>query len=172
LEKKKMAFKSKDGSSHNSKFRAARKDREMSEGPRAQAYAEEGRPNQAREEELEEQVAPGIHDKVHAMAAQEHGPAHTVTITHDHEAGMHHVHAVHADGHEQHSDHADAPSAHMAAGEAAGADAGDGSDGESNPDGNYPEENEAPKGKKKKHKAEPKDTAGEENDDYEPESLD
>ena len=162
-----MAFPTKDGGKKNSKFRAARADRAYDEGQRAQANAEKGMPTEAREEALEEQIAPGIHDKVHAMAADQHGPAHTVTITHDHEAGMHHVHSMHPDGHEEHSDHADAPSAHMAAGEAAGASAG-----ESDSEGNYPEGNEPPKGKKKKHSAKPENTAGEEEDDYDVPGLD
>jgi len=37
--------------------------------------------------------------------AAEHGPAHEVHHTHDHEGGMHHVHSVHPDGYEHHSDH-------------------------------------------------------------------
>lgn len=44
--------------------------------------------------------------------AQEHGPAHEVHMTHDHEGGQHHVHSMHPDGHEHHSDHGSAEEAH------------------------------------------------------------
>lgn len=162
-----MAFETKSGGKKNSKFRAARADRAYDEGQRAQANAEKATPTQSREEELEEQIAPGIHDKVHALASEEHGPAVEVHMLHDHAAGMHHVHSIHPDGHEEHSDHADAPSAHMAAGDAVGASAG-----ESDPEGNYPEGNEPPKSKKKKHHAKPEDTAGDDTDDFESPSLD
>jgi len=41
-----------------------------------------------------------------------HGPAHQVTINHDHEMGTHSVHSMHADGHEHHSEKASAEEAH------------------------------------------------------------
>ena len=44
--------------------------------------------------------------------AGEHGPAHMVTVTHDHEAGTHHVHSEHPDGHVHESDHESAEAAH------------------------------------------------------------
>lgn len=47
-----------------------------------------------------------------SQIAQEHGPAHEVHMTHDHEGGMHHVHSMHPDGHEHHSDHESAEMAH------------------------------------------------------------
>ena len=47
-----------------------------------------------------------------AQTVAEHGPAHEVHMTHDHESGQHHVHTMHPDGHEHHSDHASMEEAH------------------------------------------------------------
>lgn len=55
--------------------------------------------------------------------AAEHGPAHEVHVTHDHEAGAHHVHSIHPDGHEHHSDHDSVEEAHEHGKKLAGADA-------------------------------------------------
>jgi hypothetical protein len=41
-----------------------------------------------------------------------HGPAHQVTINHDHEMGTHSVHSMHADGHEHQSEHGSVEEAH------------------------------------------------------------
>lgn len=135
-------------------------------GARAQANELTGKPDNEREEALEEQVAPGIHDKVANLAA-EHGPAREVHIMHDHAAGMHHVHSVHDDGFEGHSDHATAAEAHMAGGTAAGAPEGDDTGG---PEGNYPEGHESAKGQKHpKAKSKPVEP---DEDDYESPELD
>jgi len=47
-----------------------------------------------------------------AQTVEEHGPASEVHMTHDHEAGMHHVQTMHPDGHEHHSDHGSMEEAH------------------------------------------------------------
>ena len=47
-----------------------------------------------------------------AQTVEEHGPASEVHMTHDHEAGTHHVQTMHPDGHEHHSDHASMEEAH------------------------------------------------------------
>ncbi len=57
-----------------------------------------------------------------AAVAAEHGPAHEVHVTHDHEAGAHHVHSIHPDGHEHHSEHGSVQEAHEHAKKLAGAD--------------------------------------------------
>lgn len=54
------------------------------------------------------------------QVAQEHGPAQEVHVTHDHEAGAHHVHSIHPDGHEHHSDHGSVDEAHEHAKKVAG----------------------------------------------------
>jgi hypothetical protein len=96
---------------YQSKFRKNRSEREG--GERAAANKLKGKPDQAAEEQMEEQVAPGIHEKLAARAREAH-------ITHDHAAGRHHVHLVHEDGTESHSDHASAEEAHMQAANGAG----------------------------------------------------
>lgn len=118
-------FQSKDGKKSLSKFRASHRDK-MQElgGPRSQANKIEGKPSKEageipNEENLEEQVHPGIHEEVGDLAA-EHGPAHTVTINHDHEGGRHTVHSSHPDGHEQDADFENAHEAHKHAKKAAG----------------------------------------------------
>lgn len=99
---------SKDGKKKMmSKFRMGRYDESHGggepKGERATAHEENTMPQQ-QEERMEEQVHPGIHDEIQQIAA-EHGPAHTVHITHDH-AGQHsHVHSIHADGTEHHAEH-------------------------------------------------------------------
>lgn len=47
-----------------------------------------------------------------AAVVAEHGPAVEVTVTHDHDAGKHHVHSSHSDGHSTESDHPSAEEAH------------------------------------------------------------
>lgn len=149
------------------KIRQKRHEAKMKDmgGARAQANDLKAAPDDEREEDLEEQVSPGIHDKV-AGLAEEHGPAIQVHMTHDHEQGIHHVHSIHGDGFENHSDHGTAAEAHMAGAEAAGAP-GDDDEG---PDGEYPEGHESMKSQKHpkaKSKSEPKD-----DDDYEVPDLD
>ena len=115
-----MAFKTSDGKHKSSKFRASRYDREHEEKPeekpeekdggnRAMANKMEaknpGNPEtEMGEEQAEEMVHPGIHDEIKGIVS-EHGPAHTVNTTHDHEGMRSHVHSIHADGHEHHADH-------------------------------------------------------------------
>ena len=103
-----------------SKFRQNRADANKSDdagkakGARSQASAEGlGKMSEGQEEKLEEQVAPGIHDKVAAKARELH-------LTHDDGAGRHHVHAVNSDGTENHTDHASREEAHLQAATAAG----------------------------------------------------
>ena len=140
-------MKSKDGKRNGSSFRMHKYDSEhegKEPGPRSEAHKimastspdghESKEPKESKEpgegkgpsgepwqkeENLEEQIHPGIHDAVKQMAA-EHGPAHTIHITHDHASGMHHVHHVHSDGFEHHADHPTADHAHMHAAHAAG----------------------------------------------------
>lgn len=54
----------------------------------------------------------------------EHGPAHSVTVHHDHANNKHHVMSHHADGHMSHSMHASAPDAHSHAAQLAGNEGG------------------------------------------------
>jgi hypothetical protein len=54
----------------------------------------------------------------------EHGPAHSVTVHHDHANNKHHVFSHHADGHMSHSTHASAPDAHSHAAQLAGNEGG------------------------------------------------
>ena len=112
-------------------------------GQRATARANATMP-EAEEERVEEQVHPGIHDEVKQVAA-EHGPAHTVHITHDHEGQRSHVHSIHPDGHEHHADH-DGEMHHVHAhhhhGHAAGVHPEHVGDGGAQ--GEYPEEHEPP----------------------------
>ena len=72
-----------------------------------------------------------------AQTVAEHGPAHEVHMTHDHEAGQHHVHTVHPDGHEHHSDHGSAGEAHEHAKHLS--DAGEEHEGPDGDEGEQPE---------------------------------
>lgn len=148
-----MAFQAKDGKRFGSKFRMSRyesahpaKPGGDGGGERAQAHELEAKPTEEREERLEEEVHPGIHEEVEheeeqpdhseiQQVAAEHGPAHTIHITHDHEAGQHHVHSLHPSGYEHHADHSHPMHAHHHAMHAAGM----------NPEakGEYPEGHEA-----------------------------
>ena len=146
-----MAFKTADGKHKSSKFRASRYDREHAEekepkgeseaaeekenagGPRSQMNRMEakkpGNPEEhpMGEEEAEEAINPGIHEEIKGVMAQ-HGPAHTIHMTHDHEGMRSHVHSVHADGHEHHAHHEGeehVKMAHEHAGHAAGAPMGE-----------------------------------------------
>lgn len=144
--------------SFGSAFRAHRYDREHQEGPRAEAHqmgmGGAAMPEQ-KEEALEEQVHPGIHDEIQQVAA-EHGPAHEIHMQHDHEGGVHHVHSVHHDGYEHHADHPSAEHAHAHAAHAAGVTPPE-----------EPEEEVA-----EHHSKNPKKKEAEEKDEYEPEPLD
>jgi len=156
----------KDGKHKSSKFRASRYDREHEEGdqggksspehesggPRSQANRMEahgeGNPetHAMGEEQAEEQVHPGIHDEIKQVTA-DHGPAHTVHMTHDHEGQTTHVHSIHADGHEHHADHEGEMhhvNAHHHAMHAAGIPAEHIHGADEDASGNYPAENEAP----------------------------
>lgn len=111
----------KDGKKFGSKFRMNRYESQHTPtgpGPRAQAHEINGMPEE-QEEKMEEEVHPGIHDEIQQVAA-EHGPAHEIHMTHDHEGGVHHVHSVHGDGYEHHADHQSAEHAHTHAAHAAG----------------------------------------------------
>lgn len=55
-----------------------------------------------------------------SQVAQEHGPAQSIDIQHNHEAGQHHVHSMHPDGHEHQSEHGSAEEAHEHAKKLAG----------------------------------------------------
>ena len=165
----------KSGKKYNSKFRASRADREAAKGmekttepkgERAQANEIEAKGQgdaYQQEEQLEEQIHPGIHDEVANLAA-EHGPATDVHITHDHANGQHHVTSTHGDGYTHTSVHGTPDEAHIAGAAAGGV----------NPEGNYPEGHEAPTtAPNPKHKAKPsKPQAEEEDDSYTPEPLD
>lgn len=167
----------KDGKHKSSKFRANRYDREHESdsekepkgGPRAQANRMqahgEGNPeshyaghaaghafggddegSEMAEEHAEEAIHPGIHDEVKQITA-DHGPAHTVHMTHDHEGMRSHVHSIHADGHEHHADHEGEGhhvNAHHHAMHAAGVPAEHIHGGDQEASGNYPAENEPP----------------------------
>jgi hypothetical protein len=110
-----MAFMTKSGDRKNSKFRAKRADREHEKDTMGKKE-EEGAENKMHssepkdkvespaEEAGEEMVHPDIHAEIKQIAA-EHGPAHTVNMTHDHENMKSHVHSVHMDGHEHHAEH-------------------------------------------------------------------
>lgn len=152
-----MGFPTKSGGKKNSKFRAARHDREnepkeekpaghleaaeeeagkaphREKGPRAQMHemegVKQGNPEQEpdepgmeespEQEQMEEQVAPGLHDHVKQMVAQ-HGPAHDVHVAHDHEAGVHTVSHKHPTGFQHTQTHNSALHAHHHAMHAAG----------------------------------------------------
>ena len=135
-----------------SKFRSNRQEKEHG-GERSMAHemGMGGEMPHEQEENMEEEVHPGIHDEIKQIAA-EHGPAHEVHMTHDHEGGVHHVHSMHPDGYEHHADHQSADEAHMHAAHAAGVEVPEGKEKEPEPH--------------KKHKAE------EMQDDYESEPLD
>lgn len=159
----------KSGKKYSNKFKANRADRAAAEGmekepgKRAQANEIEGKGQgdaYEQEEQMEEEISPGIHDQVASTAAQ-HGPASEVHILHDHANGQHNVSTVHADGFQHNSTHATADEAHMAGAAAGGI----------NPEGNYPEGHEAPEtNPNPKKKSKPQSTH--EEDDYEPEPLD
>ncbi len=134
-----------DASSESTSAPKAESKPKAEPGPRAQANDLNAKPSEGNEEQLEEQIAPGIHDQVQAKAREIH-------ITHDHAAGRHHVHTVNEDGTEMHSDHATPEEAHMAGAAAGGV----------NPDGNYPNKHKHPVGE-----ANPESTMGED-DDFEP----
>ena len=105
-----------EGKHKSSKFRANRADREHAKdkesgqkpmGQKAQAHEmDKPEPEQESpaEEAGEEMVHPDIHEEIKQIAA-EHGPAHTLHMTHDHEGQMSHVHSIHMDGHEHHAQH-------------------------------------------------------------------
>lgn len=57
-----------------------------------------------------------------ASVVAEHGPAHTIITTHDHEGKKHHTTSHHKDGHKHESDHNTAKEAHEEGGALAGAD--------------------------------------------------
>jgi hypothetical protein len=64
----------------------------------------------------------GEHDVSHMKiqdVVKQHGPAHEMHSTHDHEAGQHHVHSIHGEKH-HHSDHDTADAAHHHMGQALG----------------------------------------------------
>lgn len=101
-------FKSKDGTkSFMSGFRAHRYDKEH-ETPQAKKVA--GPKDTTMSAET---------PKPHEVVA-EHGKATDIHITHDHEAGKHHVTSIHEDGHMNESDHDSADEAHEHAKELAG----------------------------------------------------
>lgn len=147
--------KAKDGKPFGNKMRMHRYEQAHKEpGPRAEANEIEAR-HPANEEQLEEQVHPGIHDEIAGLAEQ-HGPAMETHTMHDEMTGKHHLHTVHPDGHQHHSEHASAKEAHDGAMHASGVSA---EEQEEDKKGEYPAG----------HKSATRD--GEE-DEYEPEPLD
>jgi hypothetical protein len=67
----------------------------------------------------------GEHDVSHMHikdVVKQHGPAHEIHSTHDHEAGEHHVHSIHGEKH-HHSDHDTHEDAHHHMGLALGVNA-------------------------------------------------
>jgi hypothetical protein len=111
-------FQAKDGKKFGNKFQGAHYDKmhgksaeEANEAPEFEAGEQEG----AAEGVDEGQDQGGAEAVVKA-----HGPAHTVTIKHDHEANKHHVHSSHKDGHEHLSEHGSAQEAHDHAGKLGG----------------------------------------------------
>ena len=108
-----------DGKQFGNKFRMKRYESAHSgkpAGPRAEANAMNAGPHEGDEGGAVDE-ANGANPE---QMASEHGPAHEVHITHDHEGGKHHVHVVHGDGHEHHSDHPSADHAHHHAAVSAG----------------------------------------------------
>ena len=71
------------------------------EAPKAGADMEESRTGMSGESNVPPQET-----------VNEHGPAHSVTVHHDHANNKHHVMSHHADGHMSHSMHASASEAH------------------------------------------------------------
>lgn len=103
-------FEAKDGKKFGNAFRQKKYDS-------VHAGAEKKEPTAAEPTE-EKQEEKGQHPVVQA-----HGKAHKVEITHDHEAGKHHVHSRHEDGHDNLSEHGSAQEAHEEGGKLAGVDA-------------------------------------------------
>lgn len=113
-----MAHMTMDGKRKANKFQAHRADREhakdkekepkmggkMTEEPKEPEDTPQEEPGSPAEEAGEEMIHPDIHQEIKQISA-EHGPAHTVNMTHDHEGMTSHVHSVHADGHEHHGEH-------------------------------------------------------------------
>lgn len=56
------------------------------------------------------------------QVVEAHGPAHHISIEHNHSGGEHHVHSHHQDGHHHHSTHGSVGEAHDHARALAGAD--------------------------------------------------
>lgn len=101
-----MAFAASDGKKFTNRPPMMAHERSMKRGlagktdPLGQPAGQDALPGGGEDTESPEQIA------------QAHGPATEVGMTHDHEAGMHHVHSMHPDGHEHHSDHGSAEEAH------------------------------------------------------------
>jgi hypothetical protein len=132
-----MAFKSKAGKSYGNKFKASRADRESAvqdgmestKGPRSQANAIEG-------------GASDTGGPVNAQAgATMPAKAKEVHITHDDNAGHHHVHTVMDNGQEEHTDHQSREEAHFHGAKSAGAEGADAPSGE---DPGFPKKRKQP----------------------------
>lgn len=103
-----MAFAAKDGTKYSNKDSQRTHDRMHS--AKSKPYEPTGM------EEPGEQ--PGEEDG--AQIAEQHGPAHTIQIQHDHEMGVHEVHSDHPDGHHHASQHGSVEEAHEHAHKLAG----------------------------------------------------
>lgn len=124
-------MKSNDGKRMGSSFRMNRYNNDHKEEGGEKKPEEKGARSQSRDIEATHpnpdetmgdepmQEPGGDHEEVKQMVA-EHGPAHTINITHDHQNGQHHVHHVHQDGFEHHADHPTPEHAHRHAAHAAG----------------------------------------------------
>ena len=138
-----MAFKTSDGKSKNSKFRAGRYDKEK--GARAQADAmgqgqgeRQATKNQGSETDSEQSRQPSRKPapKGDPESGQQSDPGYReLHVLHDDNQGHHSVSVVHHDGRQEHIEHASRGDAHE---HAQGIIKDHGGDNE----GNYPQENE------------------------------
>ena len=126
-----MAFPTKSGKSFGSAYVAKRKDNEhdkmaedvMGQAGKKPAMSPEHEAKETPEfERGEQEGAQEGMKEAPEQVAQEHGPATTVHVSHDHKSNKHHVVSTHPDGHVHTSDHASAGDAHKAAGALSGGD--------------------------------------------------
>ena len=121
-----MGFPTKSGKSFGSAYVAKRHDQEHDKADQMSksvmgdtpAHEEKETPEFEKGEQEGQTEKPeqeGMNESPEQVA-QEHGPATTVHVAHDHKAGKHHVTSTHPDGHVHTSDHATAEEAHHAAG--------------------------------------------------------
>jgi hypothetical protein len=124
-------FQSKDGKKFGSGFVAKRRDSEHDKMAKDVMGDTSKKPTMSPEHEaaetpeFEKGEQEGAQESMHEapeQVAQEHGPATTVHVSHDHKNKKHHVVSTHPDGHVHTSDHENAGEAHKAAGALAGGD--------------------------------------------------